>query len=134
MKRLELALEGMAPVARTRPGLRLLVLGGVLDAEYAARLIRRMEQLPWVVYAGEIPHCEVASWLGLADAVLNTSASEGQPQAALEAMSLGKPAVMTAVVGNLGVMEPGREGFYVHDAQELAAQHGVGAQPLYRRR
>src|SRR5690606_9252976 len=51
---------------------------------------------------------------------LNTSLAEGQPQAALEGMSLGLPAIMTAVTGNLGIMTGGREGFYVRDPRELA--------------
>jgi glycosyltransferase involved in cell wall biosynthesis len=55
----------------------------------------------------------------LGDVVMNTSNSEGQPQGALEAMSLGKPCILTAVPGNLNIINHGIEGFYVDGEADL---------------
>ncbi|HBQ26402.1 MAG TPA: hypothetical protein DD791_08420 [Syntrophomonas sp.] len=59
------------------------------------------------------------SLLSVGDVVLNTSHAEGQPQAALEAMSLGKPCLLTAVPGNINIIENGVEGYYVHNQDDL---------------
>jgi glycosyltransferase involved in cell wall biosynthesis len=59
------------------------------------------------------------SVLGLGDIVLNTSQCEGHPQGALEAMSLGKPCILTAVPGNLNIIEQGVEGFYADNQEEI---------------
>jgi len=61
------------------------------------------------------------SLLSTGDVVLNTSYAEGQPQAALEAMSLGKPCLLTAVPGNINIIENSVEGYYVHNQDDLAA-------------
>ena len=82
---------------------------------------RRVERLPWVTYLGEVPHAEMEGVLRVGDAIINCSLSEGQPQAALEAMSLGMPAVLTDVPGNSNIISNGREGFYVGDRRELTS-------------
>lgn len=75
----------------------------------------QIQYSPRTAYLGEIDHRAISGLYAAADLVLNTSLAEGQPQAALEGMSLGLPAIMTAVTGNLGIMTGGREGFYVRD-------------------
>lgn len=120
VKRIEWALEAMETAAVYSSKLRLVVVGPIIDSHYAGAVLRQLEHLPRTTYLGEIEHGKIAGLYAAADMVLNTSSSEGQPQAALEAMSLGLPAIMTAVTGNLGIMANGQEGFYVNDPQELA--------------
>jgi glycosyltransferase involved in cell wall biosynthesis len=50
---------------------------------------------------------DVAALLGLADCVVSASAWEGLPLALLEALSLGRPVVATAVDGVAGLLPPG---------------------------
>ena len=121
VKNIELAIEAMTEVHRAYPRLRLLIIGPVIDAEYGLPLLEKMRGLDWIIYLGEVPHQEMDGLLALGDVVLNTSHSEGQPQAALEAMSLGKPCILTAVSGNLNLMDPGKQGYYVRNRQELVA-------------
>ena len=101
------------------PAIRLVIIGAVIDPAYAAQIRNRIQALPWVTYLGEIPHQAMSGILALGDIVLNTSDSEGQPQGALEAMSLAKPTLMTAVPGNLNLITDGVEGFYVRDEADL---------------
>ncbi len=120
VKNLELAIQALSQVQPTHPELRLLIIGAAIEEHYCRRIIDLLNGRDWVKYLGEIPHAEMRSILTLGDVVLNTSTSEGQPQGALEAMSLGKPCILTAVPGNLNIIKHGVEGFYVNSAAELA--------------
>ncbi len=120
VKNLDLALDGLQRVYREYPQIHLLIIGSALDTDYTARIKDRISSLKWVSYPGEVPHLEMKGILQNADIVLNTSRSEGQPQGALEAMSLGKPCILTAVPGNIGIIEDGCQGYYIDTADELA--------------
>jgi len=132
VKRIEWALEAMEIAAVYQPQLRLLIVGPIIDSYYAQNIFSHIEQLPGAAYLGEIDHKEIAGLYKAADMVLNTSLVEGQPQAALEGMSVGLPAIMSSVTGNLGIMTPGQEGFYVQSPQELAQAmlNLAGSEPL----
>ena len=121
VKNLELAIDGLEKLQPEFPHLRLLILGTIIDKEYSDRILKRINTLPWVVYPGEFLHRQMYSLLSTGDVVLNTSYAEGQPQAALEAMSLGKPCLLTAVPGNINIIENSVEGYYVHNQDDLAA-------------
>ncbi|MGI6647689.1 MAG: glycosyltransferase [Bacillota bacterium] len=119
IKNIELAINALEKVHADFPQIRLVLLGAVIEADYYGSLLKRIKELEWVSYLGEVPHDEVRSILSLGDIVLNTSDSEGQPQGALEAMSLGLPAILSAVPGNLNLIEAGVEGFYIRTEKEL---------------
>jgi glycosyltransferase involved in cell wall biosynthesis len=121
VKNLDLALDGLQEVYQEYPQIHLLIIGATLEADYTARIKDRISSLKWVSYPGEVPHREMQGILQNADIVLNTSRAEGQPQGALEAMSLGKPCILTAVPGNIGIIKHGCQGYYINTADELAA-------------
>lgn len=120
VKRIEWALEAMETAAVYQTNLHLLIAGPVIDSDYAHAIMNRINQTPRTKYLGEVKHQEIAGLYKAADMVLNTSLVEGQPQAALEGMSVGLPVIMSRVPGNLGIITPGKEGFYVENPQELA--------------
>jgi glycosyltransferase involved in cell wall biosynthesis len=62
----------------------------------------------------------MAAIISQAQVAINSSYSEGQPQAILEAMYLGLPCLLSAVPGNLGLITEAHEGYYFTSAQELA--------------
>jgi len=74
----------------------------------------------WLHLIPEVP--DAATTLGQLDVFVLASRFEGGPYAPLEAMRAGTPVVLTDVVGNRDVVEPGRSGFLVdeHDAVALA--------------
>jgi L-malate glycosyltransferase len=121
VKNIDLAIDALSWLQPDYPQIRLLIIGAMIDEVYSRAILERIRELAWITYVGEIPHEEMGALMALGDIVLNTSHSEGQPQAALEAMSLGKPCILTAVSGNLNLIESGQEGFYVRNMQELAA-------------
>lgn len=119
IKNIELAIDSLAILHSSYPKIRLLIIGAPIDEQYSNAIINRTLTLPWITYLGEIPHNQMANILNLGDVVLNTSHSEGQPQAALEAMSLGKPCILTAVPGNINLIQSGKEGFYINNEEDL---------------
>jgi len=120
VKNIDLALDGLIEARKVSPRISLLIAGAVIDNGYAASIKKRIKDLPWVQYLGEVSHSSIGGIMRAADVVLNTSLSEGQPQAVLEAMSLDKPCIMTAVTGNTGIICDGVHGFYIANARELA--------------
>lgn len=119
VKNISLAIDALSQLHPQYPQLRLAIIGADLDTNYSRPLLARIRTLPWISYLGEIPHEEIGSLLALGDVVLNTSLAEGQPQAVLEAMSLGLPCIMTAVPGNLDLITDGLEGFYAQGEPDL---------------
>ncbi|MGI5912218.1 MAG: glycosyltransferase [Syntrophomonadaceae bacterium] len=120
VKNITLAIHALKILAPVFSQLRLLIMGTIIDQEYYKTIMEQINMLSWALYLGEFPHNQMYSLLQLGDVVINTSWSEGQPQAALEAMSLGKPCLLTAVPGNLNIITNGQEGFYVNNKKDLA--------------
>ncbi|ABI69733.1 glycosyltransferase [Syntrophomonas wolfei] len=120
VKDIELAIDGLQRVYKDFPELRLLIIGPVIDRDYGQKIKQRVSELNWVFYLGEVLHSDMGNYLSLADVILNTSQAEGQPQGLLEGMSQNKPAILTAVPGNLDIIEEGRQGYYVRNQEELA--------------
>lgn len=135
VKNISMAIDALSLLYPRYLHLRLIIVGAALESSYSRPLLERISSLPWVTYLGEMPHREMGALLAAGDVVLNTSWSEGQPQAALEAMSLGLPCILTAVPGNLNLITNGQEGFYVHDEIGLiqAAQRLLDDPELRRR-
>ncbi|MDD4802397.1 MAG: glycosyltransferase [Syntrophomonas sp.] len=121
VKNIILAIDALEQVFQIQPCLRLLIIGAAIDDAYSRTVLDRISGLDWVKYLGEIPHAQMRSIFLLGDVVMNTSRSEGQPQGALEAMSLGRPCILSAVPGNLNLISPGIEGFYIDSEKDLIA-------------
>jgi glycosyltransferase involved in cell wall biosynthesis len=120
IKNIEMAIDALESIYPDFPQLHLLIIGAPIEKDYSAMIKQRAKSLPWVTYLGELPHASIKAYYQLGDIVLNTSESEGQPQAALEAMSLGLPAILTPVPGNLGLIQNNVQGFYAANKIELA--------------
>lgn len=93
------------------------------DGPERARLERRAHQLGiarQTLFLGY--QREIAPYLGLFDAFLLTSANEGTPVVAIEALAAGRPVVATRVGGVPDVVRDGVDGFLadVGDVEALA--------------
>jgi glycosyltransferase involved in cell wall biosynthesis len=71
----------------------------------------------------ELP--DAAATFGQLDVFVLPSRFEGGPYAPLEAMRAGTPVVLTDVVGNRDVVEPGRSGFLVSEREPAALADAV---------
>jgi len=81
-----------------------------MDREEAGKVLAMGSGLCCFSYLGGRPPAEVREIMGGADALLNTSLSEGMPCAILEAMSEGMPVIASAVSGNTSLIRHGENG------------------------
>jgi len=103
------------------PRIRLWILGPIIEEEEGNKVRNLVEQnAHWIRYLGQIPHRQMGGIYRCADVVLNTSLSEGQSSAILEAMSMGIPVVVSDIEGNRDIVSHGRVGFLYRDEHEFS--------------
>lgn len=108
-------------VRKQFPNLYLLIAGGTLEAEEFLRLTRKSRGRPWIRFLGEVAREEVPALLDCADIVLNTSDSESDANAVMEALAFGKVVVGRHVSGNASLLTEGG-GFLFRNRDELFKQ------------
>lgn len=92
------------------PSLTFNIIGPVLDEQVHQKVVERVKEKDWFHYLEAVPIEQMNSIYEKADYVLNTSISEGQSAAVLEAMSVGKTVVARHNSGNASVIEDGKTG------------------------
>ncbi|MBM4312420.1 MAG: glycosyltransferase family 4 protein [Deltaproteobacteria bacterium] len=100
------------------PDLCLLIAGGVLEEEEFRRLTRKSRDRPWIRFLGEVSRKEIPSLLSCVDIVLNTSDSESEANAILEALSFGKVVVGRRISGNASLLND-KTGYLFRNKKEL---------------
>jgi glycosyltransferase involved in cell wall biosynthesis len=123
LKRLDLFLRALAAARQSEPGLRGLVVGDGPEREPMERLARELGLLPGAVeFAGE--SFRPADQIRQSDFLVLCSDHEGSPNSVLEAMALGKPAVVTPAGDAPAIVKHGVSGFVVDfdDHHALAAR------------
>ena len=103
------------------PSIRFLVIGDGPERGRIEEEIRREDLGRCVILAG--PSDDVASTLAACDLFVQTSDTEGLPNAVMEAMAASLPVVATRAGGTEELVEDGRSGWVVPrgDAPALAA-------------
>lgn len=115
-------LQPLAQLHAIRP-VRLLLVGPVLDAAYAAQVMDALEQFPFVTYLGAVGHDAMGELYRAADVVLNTSLFEGgMANSVLEALAHGKALLVTDIEGNRSLVKESVTGMLYRDAAEFLAK------------
>jgi glycosyltransferase involved in cell wall biosynthesis len=123
VKRQELLIRAFAQVRERVPQAHLLLVGdGPLRAQLQA-LANQLGAAETIHFVGYQP--EPQQYLHLIDVFALTSASEGIPQALLEAAAAGIPGVASRVGGVPEVVEHGRTGLLVPFGDECALTEGL---------
>ncbi|MEO6102105.1 MAG: glycosyltransferase [Pseudoxanthomonas sp.] len=107
-------LDACRSLAKTRPRLRLILVGeGPMREEIATRVAD--DPSLQVTMAGPQPPLEVSRWMAASDLVTLPSYSEGHPNVLVEALACGRPVVATPVGGipevvdsDSGILVPAR--------------------------
>ena len=124
-KNQSLLLEALALLARTRPRLKALLVGsGPLEGD----LRRRVEELGLsevVLITGE--RADAVDLIAAADVFVLSSSWEALPVTLLEAASLGRPIVATAVRGVVGTIRHDSNGLLVAPDSPVALAGGIAA-------
>jgi glycosyltransferase involved in cell wall biosynthesis len=108
-------------VRKNFPDLCLLIAGGVLKEAEFLRLTRKSSGMPWIRFLGEVSREEIPSLLSCANIVLNTSDSESEANAVIEALSFGKVVVGRRISGNISLLAE-ETGFLFRNREELYEQ------------
>jgi glycosyltransferase involved in cell wall biosynthesis len=109
----------LAELRKTYPQLQFVLVGAVLDRRVYQQVLEAESEYEWFHFAGEVPLTEMKAWYDWSDVVLNTSISEGQSSALLEAMMLGKLVMARTNAGNESVVTDGRNGFLFEDSSQF---------------
>lgn len=130
------ALRALAHLRDRHPDLRLVLPGGVGPAEQAVLAeVERLALGSRVVRTGRLPNASVLALIEAASAMVFPSRYEGFGIPALEAMSLGTPAVVSDTGALAEVVGGGAAVFPAGDAQQLAVElHRVLDDEAHRQR
>lgn len=101
------------------PGLTFTILGTALEWRVLQEVEAAVKKYPWVHYHNEVPLEEMTGFYEQSDVVINSSISEGQSSALLEAMSLNKPVLARDNGGNRSIIKHGQTGFLFNDEDEF---------------
>jgi glycosyltransferase involved in cell wall biosynthesis len=96
--------EALLALKNSFPNLQFVIAGPILDEITYQEVEAFVERNKWVHYVGEIPLEMMANLYQWTDYVLNTSISEGQSSALLEAMSMGKIIMARKNAGNQSII------------------------------
>lgn len=125
VKNVLFALPLLAELYREEPGLRFLLAGPIIDAEYGARVLAQLEAYPFARYLGAVGHDAMACLYQQADVVLNTSLFEGgMANSILEALAMGRPVLAAAIDGNHALVREGVTGLLYRDGEEFREKAG----------
>jgi len=104
IKHIGYAVEVLSDVKKIRPRLRLFIAGSILEPEEYRKIERQMRRRPWITYLGEVPREKMPALLESVDVVLNTSASESEANALLEAFYCRKIVIARNIPGNASLL------------------------------
>ncbi|PSL51317.1 glycosyl transferase family 1 [Salsuginibacillus halophilus] len=111
--------------------LQVVCIGEAIETKVTQSVHECAEIYSWFHYVEPVPKGEMGAYYMWADAVLNTSTSEGQPMALLEAMALGKLLFARRNAGNESVINDGVNGFLFHHPLEFEKKwHDIAADPV----
>ena len=105
IKDFSIALPALDRARRRFPDIHLIIAGPVIEREEFETIRAWYAQKPWVTYAGEVPRSHIPALLKSIDVLLNTSSSESEANAVLEAMNLGRIVIARDIPGNASLLK-----------------------------
>jgi glycosyltransferase involved in cell wall biosynthesis len=110
-KGINILLEAFALALKSRPQIRLLIIGNGPEKDKLIEMAKELEITDRVIFTGFQP--DVLPLMSLLDIFCLSSKEEGFPQALLEAMALGKPAIVSNVGGVIELIEDSINGILI---------------------
>ncbi|MHB8983811.1 MAG: glycosyltransferase [Carboxydocellales bacterium] len=103
----------------------LILVGRPYLKKYIEEFSRQNGFSDRVVITGPVPHQEIKHWMQACDVFILPSYSEGLPVVMLEAMSLGRPVIVTRVGGVPEVIADGENGILIPPRDAAAIQQAL---------
>ncbi|WP_394231952.1 glycosyltransferase family 4 protein [Niallia oryzisoli] len=99
--------------------MKFTILGANLDDSVRAEVQKKMEKRYWMKYAGVVPYEVMKVWYEQAQIVINTSQSEGQSLAVMEAMAMRRPVIARKNEANLQLVRHEQTGWLYESMDEF---------------
>lgn len=120
VKNVPQAIEMLTNLHQKYPSFRLWLVGPIIEEAEGERVKKLVKaNSDWIKYLGQVPHDKMGEIYSCSDIVLNTSLSEGQSSAILEAMACGLPVVASDIPGNRDLISDQETGFLYKDDVEF---------------
>lgn len=120
VKNMPFAIKNLRSLYEKNPGIRLWLVGPIIEPEEGRKIQTLVEEnKDWVRYIDNVPHEKMGAIYEQADVMLNTSHSEGQSSAILEAMSYGVPVLASNNAGNRYIIHHQQTGLLYDDEEEF---------------
>ncbi|OIJ19004.1 hypothetical protein BKP45_14875 [Anaerobacillus alkalidiazotrophicus] len=115
-------LPALIELKQSFPKLTFTIVGSAIDHSILKAVSDVTKTHPWVSYYEDVPFEEMSLIYEQSDVIINSSFSEGQSSALLEAMFLKKPVVARNNGGNKSIIDHGRTGFLFENLQQFYNQ------------
>jgi len=110
-----------ARLLRTRPDIRIDLIGAPLDRQLAAQARAADRACAGLRWLGGLPHADTLRRIQRAHLLVHASAIEGGAHAILEAVCSGTPVLASRIPGNVGMLGDDYAGYFpLGDAPALA--------------
>jgi len=116
---IEILVAGFIQASQTNPNLRLLMLGSGSLRPRIEAMLAEVEMLEHVHFAGQVNYPDLPMHYHTADLYISASRSDGTSISLLEAMACGLPVVVSDIPGNREWVEPGVNGWWFPDGDEV---------------
>ncbi len=128
---LDLLVGAVAEIARTRPDVALLLVGGGRMEDQLTELVKRLGMRDKVLMPGKIPHDRIAGVYALIDIIVYPRYSIRltelvTPLKPLEAMAMGKPVIASDIGGHRELIEHGKTGLLFAPGNAAALSKTLG--------
>lgn len=114
------AIKMLSELHERYPSVRLWLVGPIIE-ESEGDLVKDLvaDNSDWITYLGQLDHSQMGSVYNQADAILNTSVSEGQSSAILEGMGYGLPLLVSSNNGNRSIVTHEKTGLIYRNQSEF---------------
>ncbi len=112
-------------IARQRPELRLLLLGGGSQAALLRRIFLSGGVLERVHFAGQVSQPALPDYFRAADLYVSASRSDGSSISLLEALACATPALVSDIPGNREWINHGAQGWWFRDGDVAALSQAI---------
>jgi glycosyltransferase involved in cell wall biosynthesis len=121
---IDVLVQAFIRAARSRSGLRLMLLGGGSQATRIRQLLINGGVLDQVTFGGQVSYRKLPRWYHWADVYISPSHVDGSSVSLMEALASGLPCLVSDIPGNREWVTEGRNGwlFPDGDADALAAK------------
>jgi glycosyltransferase involved in cell wall biosynthesis len=135
VKNVEFAIRSLADLRAASRKMRLIIVGGEIDREYASVIRSMLSGSPWGSWLGDVPQSRMGDLYCRAGVVLNCSIHEGMPNSLMEAMALGRSVLAADIAGNRSLVKDGETGWlYRNESDFLEKLSRIAADPVLRQK